>query len=67
MEKLKLTGLKYPKYPAAEIIKDIENFLTTQGIFFENETAYQKEINELGIIDAGNATPIEILIQIKES
>ncbi len=66
MERLKLSGLKFPGYPAAEIARDLKNFLMTQGIFFNNKTAYRKELKRLGFIQTDDAEPVEILIEIKE-
>ncbi len=66
MENLKLTGVKFPGYPTKEIARDLNKFLTTQGIFFNNETAYLDEARRLGYVRPGTPEPVEILIEIKD-
>lgn len=66
MENLKLSGVKFPGYPTREIARDINNFLTTQGIFFSDEAGYKKEAKRLGLERPGTPEPVEILISIKD-
>jgi hypothetical protein len=66
MGTVKLTGVKFPGYPTKEIARDLNNFLTTQGIFFQDQAGYLKEAARLGIEKPGTPTPIEILISIKD-
>lgn len=66
MEKIKLDGVKFPGYPTKEIARDIENFLTTQGIFFESPETYRKEADRLGHTKIVDPEPLQILIELKE-
>ena len=67
MQRVKLAGVKFPGYPAQEIARDLNNFLTSQGIFFETVRNYRRECRRLGHTDIHDPEPVEILIEIKEA
>ena len=66
MARVKLSGVKFPGYPTKEIARDVNNFLTSQGVFFKTPIEYRRECRRLGYVDIHNPDPIEILIEIRE-